>query len=798
MRYNNTTANVSEFNFTWKSSAGATVLQGDGENAISNQVAGTYTVSIKHIATSCVAAIATEITIEENSTDPTIEITQLAADADCGTGNGTGSLSATADGNNDTNVNYTFEWFIGTAPVVANTGFSTSSAVTSLSAGTYNLLVTNTATGCDITTSYTVSSEPLDIDITSASVVSMTACAPANGSISVTGITPGNIADYTFKFYKETYPGGILAETSNTLTGQAAGIYYVEVSHTATSCISKVYEYEILDESIAPVLAQVDISLQSNCNTNSNGTMTVTADGSVDLTAYSFTWYAGATATGTPISATSVATGMAAGQYTLVVSNLSTGCTSTETFNMADEENTDIDLVTSSSSNTVCGDVNGDGTADYNGRVSISVLNPSIGVLDYTYYLAAGTLNFANDVINAPDAKQASNVVDGLVNGDYTAYVVNEAGGCESNLSYVTVNDATNAGELDFIITQDFALTNCDPLRPNGEATITPLSDDPTRYTFYWYEAATSLGNKQMALDSTLTLVDMRADTYFVEMIDRYSGCTIDGSITIQDATLNVPFPDVSKLNDRKDCIFPDGAATADIDGEIANYSFIWRNAGGEVISESNTVGSIDVGTYTVQAMNLTTGCMSDPADLTILDQTLTPIFTVNSTESKCSNNDGQADMVFEDANIDLDSVAWSSDGVLISNDFRLGEVGPGFYDVYAIDKNNCEYQLPEPFEIETDIVIYNGVSDNGDGKNDIFLIDCANHFGNNSVKIYNRTGTVVYEAKSYDNGDVVFSGRSNTGIGGGNNSLPPGTYFYIFDKGTGEEVLQGYLELVR
>ena len=91
---------------------------------------------------------------------------------------------------------------------------------------------------------------------------------------------------------------------------------------------------------------------------------------------------------------------------------------------------------------------------------------------------------------------------------------------------------------------------------------------------------------------------------------------------------------------------------------------------------------------------------------------------------------------------------------------------------------------------------IYNGVSANDDGKNDFFLIDCIDYFPNNNVKIFNRAGQRIYEVNQYDNRNVRFEGISN--VGGGGLVLPSGTYYYLVDLGTGEDPIQGYLELVR
>ncbi len=100
---------------------------------------------------------------------------------------------------------------------------------------------------------------------------------------------------------------------------------------------------------------------------------------------------------------------------------------------------------------------------------------------------------------------------------------------------------------------------------------------------------------------------------------------------------------------------------------------------------------------------------------------------------------------------------------------------------------------------VKTEIGTFNGVSDNGaDGFNDVFVIDCISNFPNNNVKIFNRSGILVYEGDHYDNADVSFKGTGERGLYLQGSRLPEGTYFYIIDKGDGSKIISGYLELTR
>lgn len=86
---------------------------------------------------------------------------------------------------------------------------------------------------------------------------------------------------------------------------------------------------------------------------------------------------------------------------------------------------------------------------------------------------------------------------------------------------------------------------------------------------------------------------------------------------------------------------------------------------------------------------------------------------------------------------------------------------------------------------LDGDVVIYNLVTPDGDGKNDYFIIDNIKKYPNNRVEIYNRWGIKVYETTNYDplgDGSTnVFTGYSEGKITvDKSKKLPSGTYYYI------------------
>ena len=78
-------------------------------------------------------------------------------------------------------------------------------------------------------------------------------------------------------------------------------------------------------------------------------------------------------------------------------------------------------------------------------------------------------------------------------------------------------------------------------------------------------------------------------------------------------------------------------------------------------------------------------------------------------------------------------------------------------------------------------MVVYNNLTPNGDGINDVFIIVGIEEHPDNVVLIFNRWGSKVSEIKGYNNKEKAFRGFANVGLTLNNSEvLPSGTYYYI------------------
>ncbi|MCB0707514.1 MAG: gliding motility-associated C-terminal domain-containing protein [Saprospiraceae bacterium] len=92
-------------------------------------------------------------------------------------------------------------------------------------------------------------------------------------------------------------------------------------------------------------------------------------------------------------------------------------------------------------------------------------------------------------------------------------------------------------------------------------------------------------------------------------------------------------------------------------------------------------------------------------------------------------------------------------------------------------------------------MVVPNGITPNGDGKNDALVFDILllnpDKFPQNKITIFNRWGDIVYEAAPYLND---WTGTNQSG-----QDLPQATYYFVFRLDVGEsEIIRGDITIVR
>ncbi len=140
------------------------------------------------------------------------------------------------------------------------------------------------------------------------------------------------------------------------------------------------------------------------------------------------------------------------------------------------------------------------------------------------------------------------------------------------------------------------------------------------------------------------------------------------------------------------------------------------------------------------------------------------------------TDGDGRDD--FQDIDDDNDDIL-----TVDENPDPSGDGNPD--DAFDTDGNGIpDYLEPNgpTGEGEDGITVFTGMSPNGDGVNDVFIISGIERL-ENTLEIYNRWGVKVYGTKNYGRDDQFFRGisKGRTTIEG-TDQLPVGTYYYVLE----------------
>ncbi|MEP6737287.1 MAG: gliding motility-associated C-terminal domain-containing protein, partial [Chryseolinea sp.] len=756
--------------------------------------AGNYFVRATHLASTCASA-PTPFTIKSTTQIPVVVALKNKDNIACNASY-TGQVSASVSEGftNGVTAGYLFEWFKGTNNTNGADFIAAGTSLSNLQEGAYTVRVTDTSAPSKNCANITTINVGRQIPVLNGTLIAspQTACAPIQdgkivaNTVQVFVLSTSTSYDmnvtadrnkFTFQWYNES-----LTPITGPITGNnnspflEGGIYYNRLTD-GLGCTSDYIKETIDDTTVKPAVSVQEFVNPAVCVLPElKGSILVTADGNPNFSDYTFEWHEGNNTAGplvepnSPFLTNISYTGP--GQYTVKVSNNATQCVTLETYRFT-TDTLAIKVIASAVPLTSC-------VAD-NGSLFAATRTGSGQLYNIEWYIGSNVGNVpdftGNEVLIAPV-------------GTYTAIAKHPTlAFCESIPDVVSITDERLYPTV--MATQKDPVTYCDPTNPNGVA-FASVNGNITYYTFDWYEDA--LTGKLAYTGSEAGV--LKAITYIVKGTDIISGCYGTASVAMTSDILAVPSPDIMLVSDLADCVAPDGALSAAVKGITKDHIFSWY-AGTTIKTQPDAIGEIFTGlvdgTYSVTATDRETGCTSPPVQGVIANIQRYPEFDIKTVSTSCDGAIGTA-QIFASNDDEVQFVKWDIAGD-IENGPQVINLPSGTFSVTVVTVKDCE--ATKSFLVNSDIVIYNGVSRNNDGKNDIFELGCIAEYPNNSVRIFNRSGSLVYEAKGYDNQDIYFNGISNRGVNILGNDLPDGTYFYIISKGDGSEDRTGYLELL-
>ncbi|MFI5150511.1 MAG: T9SS type A sorting domain-containing protein [Bacteroidia bacterium] len=576
------TGGTGQYTYSWSTTPAQTTATAGG------LAPGTYTASIKDSLSCPTSAV---VTIIKKS----ISASTTSVNLIC---NGINSGSATAYGVNGTNP-YTYSW--STVPV------QTTATATSLGAGTYTVSVTDSA-GCQASTTVTLT-QPAAL-AASTTQVNPVCYGGANGSasVSVSGGSPG------YQYSWSTAP----SQTTSTATGLTAGTFTITVKDTNSCVLNKTVTI-----TQPAIISMTSTASSAHCGL-SDGSAAVTASGGTPT--YTYSWNT------SPVQTTSTATGLAAGTYTVSISDMA-GCS--QSFGVV-VGNTGGPVLTPASTPASCSN-------STNGTASVTVTG---GTSPYTYSWSTTPL-------------QTGATATGLSAGTYMVQVA-DAAGCVTPVS-VTV---TSPGILKDSITA--VMVKCNG-GMNGSAQANVTGGSPA-YTYSW---------STTPVQTAATATGLGAGSYTLTVTDA-QGCTGMKQVIIQQpAVLAVTTSSVQTTCNGSS----DGSATATVTGGSSPYHYSWSTSPGQT---TKTAAGLVAGIYSVSVID-SNGC-SISATVT-LTQPAPIVLAVSTVKASCGNFDGSATVSVTSGGSGPFTYLWTPSGQVTA---AASNLNAGKYLVSVTDANGC------------------------------------------------------------------------------------------------------------
>lgn len=722
------------FTFRWYNGT-ATKPAADFTGAAYNSIpAGSYTVTAENTTTGCVSAPTTVVV----GLPPSFAVTasMVAQQTSCLTPNG----SATANVGGVT-AGFTFDWFSGQTTAAGNA----ISGPTGLASGTYTVRATQTSTGCTDTEEVTITQSQI-FPVVTLTPSPNTTCSTTLGTSAFNGavtgtVTYNGVAVTDFTNYQLTWHNGALV-TDPTIAGATTpnlsqlngGSYTLEVKRTDLGCAAAPVTAVVTNTLTLPVLTTSQTPSHNCVAGKEDGIAEVTqVNGTAvgSTTNFNYQWHTGTT-TATPIASATNAKlqnvqGGATSNYTVLVTNKTTGCQNTATVLVADDKA--VPTVTlAAQNNTICDPSLTSPAKTFNGKVTATVTNQVGALSDYTFAFGGGNTT-------TPVALQSANIFDRL-NGGATAYTVvatHTVTGCVSAQASAPV---ANVQDLPDLITSSTSSTNCVVGSEDGQARVVSVDGTAvglaTGYTYSWAGPTTpafpvTTGTNNSNTSQLIKVQGGAGYAYTVTVTNQANGCQATSAVNVGEAkvlpvitlaAINNGICDPAKTLPAKTF---SGRVTATVTnqiGALSNYTFAFgggNTAPPTAVQTANVFDQLNGGpvSYTATATHTPTGCVSAQVSIPVANvQDLPDLITSSTSSTNCvvAKEDGQARVVSVDgipvASASGFTYTWTGPAsfpVTVaangSNTFQLTKLqgGTGYdYTVVVLNQTNgCEATTP-------------------------------------------------------------------------------------------------------
>lgn len=798
------TATPAGSSYTWTSSGG--FVSGVNNGSVSVNSATTYTLSSTHPVTGCISSMV--FTVVPSANQPT-----LTGSASTGTLTCLNTTqSATVSSNPASGVSYAWS-----GPGIV--GASNTSAITGSVAGTYSVVVTNTANNCSNVFSYIVSADNSPVS-PNATVSNSVNCVSSSATLAAAP-SPGS-GPFTYSWSTSASSASVVVSPLVTTN------YVVTVTNTANGCTGSQTITATANTNPPTAVGVSPANFTLSCATPTT-VLSASATGAV-----SYTWVNSGGSIITPANQSTV--GIQGGGSYSVIATAANGCSAAAAVaTITPDNNAPVFTVSNSSPSITCltaspsvsVSVTSTVPVSYSwspasgiaGSASLSTVNftaqgvytvvvtatngcvssSTVAVTNATTApsLVAGTgtaqaLSCTNSVVTVapsftpsanltyswagPGIVGAANNASVMVNapGAYSLVLTNSVTGCSTSSVVVPVSGSNVVPSVSVASSSSIGIT----CLPSSSSVTLTASSSATNVSYAWSGGATSAAISTSA-----------AGVYTVTVTDNVSNCSSTATVNVLN---NSSAPSFSAASAGNLPCGGSGTTALVANASNTNVSYAWSGPG--VVSGANAASAVvnAAGVYSLTVTDIVTGC-SASSTLAITQASVSALAAADFTSGTAPLN-----VNFSDLGSGASTYSWSfgNGASASSNAASTSYTAGGTYTAVLIASNgSC---LASDTVV---IIVKAGLGEipevftpNGDPYNPTFSIPGLESYPNASLQVFNRWGNPVYSANPYKND---WDGSANAAGKTGSGKLPTGTYFFILElNDNAKSIFKGFIQL--
>ncbi|MBC7696326.1 MAG: gliding motility-associated C-terminal domain-containing protein [Burkholderiales bacterium] len=530
------TTTASPVSYTW---TGTGIVGATNTSSITVNQGGTFQYTVTNTSSGC--STSNNQVVVQNTTIPTSTATTT----------GTLTCATTTVALNSTLAGMNYTW---TAPLGGSVGSANSQSTTASGApGVYSLTVVNPTSGCTFTTTTAVT-QNTTVPTTAASTTGTLTCITSTVGLNST------LAGMNYTWTAPSGGGVANPNAQSTTASGAAGIYSLTVVNPVNGCTFST-STSVTQNTVVPT------TTASTTGTLTCTTATVALNST--LGGMNYTWTAPSGGSVGSANTQSTTASAAAGIYSLMVVNPSTGCTFATT--------------TSVTQNIVSPTTTASTTGSLTCSTLTVALNSTLAGMNYTWTAPAGG--------SVGSANTQSTTAFGI-GGTYSLMVVNPSTGC----TFATTTSVTQNTTTPATIASTTGSLTC-------LTTTVALNSTLAGMNYTWTAPS---GGSVGSANTQSTIASGTSGTYSLMVLNPSTGCTFATTTAVTQNTM-VPATTASTTGTLT-CT----TSTVALNSTLSGMNYTWTAPSGGSVASANTQSTTASGiggTYSLMVVNPSTGC---------------------------------------------------------------------------------------------------------------------------------------------------------------------------------------------